>query len=512
MTFRTATYVKMEGEQPNCPKKRIRLILDFKSQFPEKLYDVANDGHLVHWNRNGSVTLTCEDDFEQNVMQWYPGFLQIPSILNFKRLFREYGFDREIGPNGCLEWSHPLFVRGRRDLVKGIRTRRKSFRTPLMDPVGTQDSVVIPTDNHRRYSVRRRRKTQRFKPDESQGTIDIGGGGDQMLDNKNAYIIKPPHTVVIEEQVSMGQFAESQKNRPGFQEAPYNVLPGNVNQNANSFTKNFSPNKFMDTFAEKEFNEDEYRQWVAKKRKLDDDKAKAEKVVMSPTVNEKKSNEFWWMYENKTGGEIVQTVNLSTKQSSGPQGESCTPCGFCKCCSAISNYVHLFGEIPENIQVIDYLEEVVQSQESVPPVADPSVDNSTYLDVSEITVQETPTVGNIHTDIVDGIQLDVQQSAALDILESISTEDFEQIKTEMNLHEPADISNMNSFTSQAKIGKTGTSCAGNLVTLAMAVSEVENTGFGAPPTWQTSSLQEFNPHQRLDGSSNHYMTYEPYLS
>lgn len=52
------------------PKRRYRLILDFKAQFPEKLYDVCNDGVLVHWNPNGSVSVQDEDEFEEKVMIW----------------------------------------------------------------------------------------------------------------------------------------------------------------------------------------------------------------------------------------------------------------------------------------------------------------------------------------------------------------------------------------------------------------------------------------------------------
>lgn len=473
------TNVKMEGEQLGLqPKRRYRLILDFKCQFPEKLYDVANDGHLVHWNRNGSVSVTSEEEFEQNVMDWYPGFLQISSFLNFKRLFREYGFDRDIGQNGNIEWSHPLFVRGRRDFVKEIKTRRKSFRNPKRDPVGTADSVIIPTEKHRRYSVRQRKKTQYFRPDEKPTTVDIGGGGDQHEDNKivkNSYVIKPPQTIIIEENAlgTPTDLQSCQKSNNSSQYGPQ-VYTKEMSQNGTSVAKNFNPKKIMDSFAEKEFNEDEYRQWIAKKRKFDEEKMKADKDVMSPKENEKKSSEFWWMYENKTGGEIVQTVNLSTRQTTGQPGETCTPCGFCKCCSAISNYVHLFGEIPENIQVIDYLEEVVHSQENLPNTPKEEIDNTTYLDVSEVTVVDTQEGENTETDEINEIQLGVEETAALDLIESISNEDIESIRTEINLPGCSSDATTTTATSNYRRHETVKTNQGNLAALAMAVSAVEN--------------------------------------
>ena len=67
------------------------------------------------------------------------------------------------------------------------------------------------------------------------------------------------------------------------------------------------------------------------------------------------------MYGSKTNGVSIEQNTDTAKQTTSIDQESFIPCGFCKCCSTISNYVHLFGEIPENIQVVNYLE-VVQTQ------------------------------------------------------------------------------------------------------------------------------------------------------
>ena len=165
--------------EQEAPKKRFRLIVDFKSQFPEKLYDVANDGALIKWNRNGSVSVTSEQEFENNVMKWYPGFLQIPSFQNLKRLFREYGFDRIVNQNNQYEWSHEMFVRGRREFLPEIKTRRKSFRTPQNRREFNSDGDIIIPSNGRRFPLRNRAKTKHYSPNENEtpqnGTVDYGG-------------------------------------------------------------------------------------------------------------------------------------------------------------------------------------------------------------------------------------------------------------------------------------------------------------------------------------------------
>lgn len=114
---------------------RIRLSMDPKERFPEKLYDVASDGYLVSWNGCGDGVVVNEEKFEENVMKCYPGFVQISSFANFRRLFREYGFDWEIVEryekhSYTFEFSHPSFKHGKRNLLCKIQTRRKSFSKP----------------------------------------------------------------------------------------------------------------------------------------------------------------------------------------------------------------------------------------------------------------------------------------------------------------------------------------------------------------------------------------------
>lgn len=329
------------------PKRRYRLILDFKSQFPEKLYEVANDGALIKWNRNGSVSVPDTEAFEENVMKWYPGFLQIPSFQNLKRLFREYGFDRDVNEKNQYEWSHEMLVPGRRDLLSEIKTRRKSYKTP-QNREFDQDSIVA-TPAGRRFPLRKRARTKRFSSNSetSQSITDYGGAGEGLspanFTSKQSYVLKNPFE-------SSG--SEAQEIKAGsFKTDDVKKVENNYNENA--VKRDFK--QLMNDFAEKEFSEDEYNEWLAKQRKLDEARNNNTEQVTE------KSNEFWWMYKDNPN-EIVQTVNIPVRQPVNLE-ELSTPCGFCKCCSAISNYVHVFGEVPENIQVIDCLEEVVECVE-----------------------------------------------------------------------------------------------------------------------------------------------------
>ncbi|WAR21045.1 hypothetical protein MAR_015019 [Mya arenaria] len=372
------------------PKRRYRLIMDFKANFPEKLYDVCNDGALVHWNPNGSLSpafyaeMTVTDFcplafliFTAKIRQWekfakYPGFLQIPSFLNFKRLFREYGFERDINQNGIIEWSHPWFVRGRREMVNNIKTRRKSFQcpTPNQENEGLfGPAVVIPTEGKRRYSTRRRRKTPKMGHSNesliSYGAPDFGGGGDTraMLSSEGkSFVVKPPQAIYIED----GTPVKNQRMMMPHQHVGDQLV--NVNQNAKVER---DIRGIMNNFAKNEFTLEEYNEYITKKRRLEE-QMKTDK----DDTTDAKDKQFWWLYENKADGNVPnQDAAPIVKQLvSGHNGsnQGAMPCGFCKCCSAISNYVNVFGEIPENIQVIDYLEDEVIPNQEVTVSTDPA--------------------------------------------------------------------------------------------------------------------------------------------
>ena len=322
------------------PRKSYRLIVDFKSQFPEKLYDVVNDGYLIHWNRNGSISVNSEEEFENSVMRLYPGFLQIPTFLNFKRLFREYGFDRVVNENNEYEFSHPFFIRGRRDLTKKILTRRKSLRFPAN--FNREEPLIINAEEGKRYSTRKRKRTTLFNPntDSCQSTDETET--ESQGDTYKTYIIS--HTDMKRYPVVKPEENNNQVNPKLQNDAKYS------NTKESPKLQKIQIQNIMEKYAEKEFTEQEYEEWMAKQRKLDklNENSMREKKQES---NVHKTREFWWMYDDK--------FDASSEVKDKPTApENCMPCGFCKCCSAISNYVHIFGEIPENIQVFDYLVEV----------------------------------------------------------------------------------------------------------------------------------------------------------
>ncbi|KAK3100314.1 hypothetical protein FSP39_018068 [Pinctada imbricata] len=151
---------------------RLRLSMDPKDRFPEKLYDVANDGYLVSWNGPGTAVCANEEEFEENVMDCYPGFVQISSFANFRRLFREYGFDWSFdSEQNVFEFSHCCFVYGKRDLLENIQTRRKSFSKPVRQASEFQKRVVelasMDIDDEKEGKTRRyltRTRTGSTKP------------------------------------------------------------------------------------------------------------------------------------------------------------------------------------------------------------------------------------------------------------------------------------------------------------------------------------------------------------
>lgn len=155
---------------------RVKLRFNPKDPFPEKLYDVANDGYLVKWNGCGTGVQVADPDlFENVVMSIYPGFLQIASFVNFRRLFREYSFHWKLLDDDCtLEFSHPCFVYGYRDAVSEVRTRKKSFSKPSMGMSTFQRDVLAlndeAVDESKRYRTRSRLTKRRSR--ESEDILD----------------------------------------------------------------------------------------------------------------------------------------------------------------------------------------------------------------------------------------------------------------------------------------------------------------------------------------------------
>ncbi len=91
----------------------------------------------------------------------------------------------------------------------------------------------------------------------------------------------------------------------------------------------------MEDFANNEFNEEEYNEWINKERRLDQSKTEIES---QDTIREKYS----WMYytdlgeqptcaQNETGVLVLDILEPTNKDLSAP-------CGVCKCCMSMKIY------------------------------------------------------------------------------------------------------------------------------------------------------------------------------
>ena len=106
----------------------LKMDFDRKVRFPEKLWEVMEDpSPILHWSTDGTAIVANEQLFEDKVMKRYPGLVQISSFLNYRRQLREYGFDWAVVQNGEFQFSHPCFIRGREELIRGVTTKRKSY-------------------------------------------------------------------------------------------------------------------------------------------------------------------------------------------------------------------------------------------------------------------------------------------------------------------------------------------------------------------------------------------------
>ena len=339
-------------------KKRIRLIFNPKDHFPAKLYDVCNDGYLVKWNRNGSVSVIDEAEFEAHVMDVYPGFLQIPSFINFRRLFREYGFEWVINQDNVLEFSHTLFVRGRRQLLPQIKTRRKSFQIASRP---AESSEIIECDPDKRYSTRKRRRTKHFNAKENSQSTDMnnsdvqgGGEGNFIISNANSNTFVGVQTPVLQKGIQI--VPPSQIRKPEVKQSDTREIQQNFVQN--------------------ELTEEEFMEWLSRQRKMEESKPKEN----SPQTVGK---DFIWMYYDNNGtrphfdsnnnGELVITPT-ETKEPRANKGKTDVPCGMCKCCVAM-NLLSAESSVTNDSFVVD-LDADVEVSEIIVEENDPEATSS----------------------------------------------------------------------------------------------------------------------------------------
>ncbi|KAI8793095.1 IPF1 [Biomphalaria glabrata] len=126
--------------------------LSFGSQykFPLKLYEIANDGLIIKWTNDGTGLLVEENEFEQNVMLLYPGFVQVETFHNLRRLFRDYNFLfrvlRKRKPYGAkVEFRHPYFNRDSPALI--FRVKKMNRFWPSLSPTATSSPKRIYRSN-----------------------------------------------------------------------------------------------------------------------------------------------------------------------------------------------------------------------------------------------------------------------------------------------------------------------------------------------------------------------------
>lgn len=104
-------------------------------RFPEKFWAVVDDPNdLLYWGEDGDTVIVDDKKYEEEIMLRYPGFTQINSFANLRRLLREYGFSWSIRENGFFEFSHSHMKKGHPELLKGVKTKRKAAKAGAPHP------------------------------------------------------------------------------------------------------------------------------------------------------------------------------------------------------------------------------------------------------------------------------------------------------------------------------------------------------------------------------------------
>jgi len=107
-----------------------------KSSFPFKLYDVleaAEYSRAISWMPDGrSFTVYDDDIFVEHVL---PKFSKATKLRSFHRQLNLWAFNR--GQEDSSTWYHPLFIRGRPELLTNIvRIPKSSLRADTTFEVG----------------------------------------------------------------------------------------------------------------------------------------------------------------------------------------------------------------------------------------------------------------------------------------------------------------------------------------------------------------------------------------
>lgn len=281
---------------------RIRLSMDPKERFPEKLYDVANDGYLVSWNGCGDGVIVNEEEFENKVMKCYPGFVQISSFANFRRLFREYGFDWEIIDRSekhshTFEFSHPSFKHGKGDLLCNIQTRRKSFTKPVhavsnFNKEVAEISALSGKESEGRLTRTRVGRVKRVNYADLEKTK-------RRLSSSPEENFSTPSKMAIET-----SFRTDSTDRADIDD----VLLTHIQEQQRKFEFDLRAKDFMKTFIKNEFTFDEFCVWADRNQQ----------VFFDPALDSNKNCA------------VTAYDNTNIRQSAVS-----TPCGRCPCCNLL---------------------------------------------------------------------------------------------------------------------------------------------------------------------------------
>ncbi|RUS72145.1 hypothetical protein EGW08_020087 [Elysia chlorotica] len=111
---------------------------------------VVNDGIIIRWADDNNGIIVQEKEFEQNVMQMYPGFVQVDAFHNLRRLFRDYNFKFRIlqrkssCPGLVLEFRHPNFSRENFDQLSQVKKRQRFRKLKYLQRYQRQLKPLAP--------------------------------------------------------------------------------------------------------------------------------------------------------------------------------------------------------------------------------------------------------------------------------------------------------------------------------------------------------------------------------
>ncbi len=126
--------IKLEGSKRKKPEEDRSLPVNVQNvpAFLTKSYEILNDPEnfkVIRWNMEGDAFIVRKpNDFAEQIL---PKYFKHSNYASFVRQLNMYDFHKAKEKNNEQSFSHPLFRRAQKELLKDIKRKTKDEIAPI---------------------------------------------------------------------------------------------------------------------------------------------------------------------------------------------------------------------------------------------------------------------------------------------------------------------------------------------------------------------------------------------